>query len=505
MATATSPGWARTESVGGANGDALEWALALMGTPAQRHALRQQPLPAGIERLLGIAGGSLPDDLASVARRFGQPEAHVREAARFYAREVLFFPQADAYRVLGVEADATPAQIKVHHRLLQHWLHPDRLQGEDDEIFAARVNAAWSQLRSVERRRAYDIGRLHDLAKEAEAGGPALGQRAGGEPQVWVMQAPVDGVGRWARRVGFAIVSSVCIGLVVLAMRDMQHVPKLWEQPSAEIGPRVAAEIDGPNGATSGPVPRSASAVLPGTGETVRPLTEVVDDPSAAAGSMPPAAFDAAMDFPAAAEAAPSGAPPVEPLLADVANAGIADATIPRAMTDATRRWVQPAEPVNPQDIPADGPDVPERQLPDSAEVRARTRVPAMPQIGSGPVQVAAAPDAPEPSPLQMESALRTGEAFVRYMGGVRQASPAIWNSPLIQSSAGQLRQELNERDAPRFSSPQWRIGSRNAVLVVRYRGRDAAEDRDTGELVADLVWREGMWLVVGVGMERLQ
>ena len=52
--------------MGGANGDALEWALALMGTPAQRHALRQQPLPAGIERLLGIAGGSLPDDLASV-------------------------------------------------------------------------------------------------------------------------------------------------------------------------------------------------------------------------------------------------------------------------------------------------------------------------------------------------------------------------------------------------------------------------------------------------------
>ena len=42
-------------------------------------------------------------------------------------------------------------------------------------------------------------------------------------------------------------------------------------------------------------------------------------------------------------------------------------------------------------------------------------------------------------------------------------------------------------------------------MLVVRYRARDAAEDRDTGELVADLVWREGMWLVVGVGMERLQ
>ena len=140
---------------------------------------------AGIERLLGIAGGSLPDDLASVARRFGQPEAHVREAARFYAREVLFFPQADAYRVLGVEADATPAQIKVHHRLLQHWLHPDRLQGEDDEIFATRVNAAWSQLRSVERRRAVRSAsafsvrrrRLVGVAQMTSQPGPAAGRK----------------------------------------------------------------------------------------------------------------------------------------------------------------------------------------------------------------------------------------------------------------------------------------------------------------------------------------
>ena len=70
--------------MGGANGDALEWALALMGAPAQRHALRRQPLPSGMERLLGIAGGALPDDLAAAARTFGHSEAHVREAARFF-------------------------------------------------------------------------------------------------------------------------------------------------------------------------------------------------------------------------------------------------------------------------------------------------------------------------------------------------------------------------------------------------------------------------------------
>ncbi|MBL0229036.1 DnaJ domain-containing protein [Thermomonas sp.] len=83
----------------------------------------------------------------------------MREAAQFYVREVLFFAQADAYRVLGVDADASDASIKAHHRLLQHWLHPDRLDNEDDAIFASRVNVAWNRLRNQARRRAYDEDR----------------------------------------------------------------------------------------------------------------------------------------------------------------------------------------------------------------------------------------------------------------------------------------------------------------------------------------------------------
>ena len=126
----------------GANTNALEWALALLHTPAERYTLRQKPLPQGIDRLLGIAAGVMPRDQVEAAQAFGVPEARVREAAQFYAREVLFFPQADAYRVLGVNAVASSDQIKAHHRLLQHWLHPDRQRSEDDAIFAARVNSA---------------------------------------------------------------------------------------------------------------------------------------------------------------------------------------------------------------------------------------------------------------------------------------------------------------------------------------------------------------------------
>ena len=490
----------------GANGDALEWALALMGAPAQRHALRQQPLPAGMERLLGIAGGALPHDLAEAACSFGQPEAHILEAARFYAREVLFFPQADAYRTLGVDADATRAQIKAHHRLLQHWLHPDRLQGEDDEIFAARVNAAWSQLRSVDRRRAYDAGRLHAMANETEVARPALGLQSSGGPQLWAMPAPVDGVARWARRIGFAVVLVVCIGLAVLAMRDMRHMPASWEQPDGEVEPRVATDVDGPEHGESMHVPRAAESAMPGADDSVRASTGLARNPVVAHLSMPLAAFPAPADSlaVAVAVAVPDGGA-VEPRMTDSAVAGIEEAAMQEVTMDSTSRWVQPPQPADKRGTPADKPVNPERQWANDGSVRVRASTPVIPQIGSAPVQAAAVPDAPEPSPLQMELALRTGDAFMRYMGGGRQASPAIWNSPVIQSSAGQLRQELQDLESPRFSAPQWRIGKQNAVLVVRYRAKDAVDDRETGELIADLVWREGMWLVIGVGVERLQ
>ena len=86
----------------GATGNALEWALRCCA-PGKRHALRHKPLPAGMERLLGIAAGGGPrrsGRSCARVRRVASPRAR-EAAAQFYAREVLFFPQADAYRVLG--------------------------------------------------------------------------------------------------------------------------------------------------------------------------------------------------------------------------------------------------------------------------------------------------------------------------------------------------------------------------------------------------------------------
>ena len=54
-----------------ARGDALDWALALARAPGERFALRQQPLPDGVDSVLQIAGGSNTVAIEEAAARVG--------------------------------------------------------------------------------------------------------------------------------------------------------------------------------------------------------------------------------------------------------------------------------------------------------------------------------------------------------------------------------------------------------------------------------------------------
>lgn len=216
----------------GAKGSALEWALALLQVPGQRYLLRQKPLPDGMEQLLAIAAGSSPEVMAQAVAAFGESEARLREAAQFYAREVLFFPEADAYRVLGVTADASWDRIKLHHRLLQSWLHPDRPHSEEDAAFAARVNAAWNQLRSPERRRVYDQTRRSGVVENARAG---ASQTAAIVVPAWrSVHEPLPMELRWRRRLPILALLGVCALLAVLAVRDLARDPEPWDVPAPE-------------------------------------------------------------------------------------------------------------------------------------------------------------------------------------------------------------------------------------------------------------------------------
>ncbi|GHC05756.1 J domain-containing protein [Thermomonas carbonis] len=242
----------------GAPGTALEWALALLRAPGERHALRQSPLPSGIERLLAIAARVEPEEATiETARLLGEPAERLREAAKFYAREVLFHPQADAYRALGVSADASTEQIKANHRLLQLWLHPDRQQNEDDSIFASRVNIAWNRLRNDERRRRYD----QDLAaaeREPEFA-IAVTQR---QVPAWLSHVPQEGVANpWQQRMPVIALVGVCLLLGWLAVRNNERAPDAWGtdvvSPTADYASATDRAVAG-SGERVSPEPEAA-------------------------------------------------------------------------------------------------------------------------------------------------------------------------------------------------------------------------------------------------------
>ncbi|HEX5754964.1 MAG TPA: DnaJ domain-containing protein [Arenimonas sp.] len=134
---------------------AIEQALALLRAPALLAAVRQRPLPGDLPQLFRLAAGDV-ELFEQVESATGESRAQLAEAATFYLQQVLFAPGADSYRVLGVAPDAAEEQIKQHYRLLQRWLHPDRNHDEWDAVYADRVNRAWQDLRTPERRAEYD-------------------------------------------------------------------------------------------------------------------------------------------------------------------------------------------------------------------------------------------------------------------------------------------------------------------------------------------------------------
>ncbi len=158
-------------------GPALLQALALYRAPRSRRPTAEERLPEGILKLLRIVAG---EEQASIQSQeaCGESREDIREAAAFYIQQVMFAPDSDSYRVLGVDADAGDEQIKEHYRWLTRWLHPDRNRDPWEAVFADRVNQAWQDLRTPERRLRYDRQREESAQLVTEAAtGPAMLRR----------------------------------------------------------------------------------------------------------------------------------------------------------------------------------------------------------------------------------------------------------------------------------------------------------------------------------------
>lgn len=130
---------------------ALEQALASYRKPARAMQLRERELPDGIGFLLRVVAGEAKAR-AQACDASGESESVVLEAVVLFIQQVMLFPGSDSYRVLGVGADAEDRLIKEHYRLLVRWLHPDRNDNAWEALYAERVNRAWQDLRTPERR-----------------------------------------------------------------------------------------------------------------------------------------------------------------------------------------------------------------------------------------------------------------------------------------------------------------------------------------------------------------
>ncbi|WP_240098646.1 J domain-containing protein [Thermomonas flagellata] len=448
--------------------DALHWALALLQAPGERHVLRRRPLPGGIERLLLIAGGEAPEVLAQAAAETQEPPARLIEAARFYAREVLFHPQADAYRLLGATADADAAVLKRHHRLLQHWLHPDRVREAEDAVFAARINQAWNRLRTPALRAAYDAGQAHARDRNAMVEEAGLPMPPGSAVRDW---ASADALARPApRRQRWPVYALLALGLLLglLVLRETAREPARLGIEDADLRQPAAAE--------------DSETLLRQALSMHSPYAVRQESPSRRAGPATVAA--------SAAPTAPTAGR--QPVPAEAVTPAPARAKVVRSAPAADLVARQTLAP------PASRPPAAAAAVAVAApSASAAPAAAASTESAHAPAAVAAREDE-LPSMARVVAARSSGERLLAYLDRAGQPSPPIWNNPRVEAAAAQLGVVLRQSGARRVGEADWRIGSLQASLRQRYRIPEVGERR----IHADLVWREGQWLVRGIELE---
>jgi DnaJ domain len=140
---------------------ALKVAIDLMHIPSGVRIVRSEPLPSGVHMLLCVAAGEEAAESAAIAST-GRPRHVIRNAAGFFIEQILLYPNADSYRVLGATPEATNTELRRNMALLMRWLHPDMDPEGRRSMFASRVTLAWNDLKTAERRAAYDRGK-HSL------------------------------------------------------------------------------------------------------------------------------------------------------------------------------------------------------------------------------------------------------------------------------------------------------------------------------------------------------
>lgn len=123
---------------------AIDFALDLARMPALARTSVAPVVPPDVVELMRIAAGH-PQACQTAAQETGEQAPVLVAAARFYLQQTLFRPEADCYRILGINPATPRATARSHMRWLLQWLHPDR-NNTWDAVYAERVLKAWHEV-----------------------------------------------------------------------------------------------------------------------------------------------------------------------------------------------------------------------------------------------------------------------------------------------------------------------------------------------------------------------
>ena len=116
--------------------------------------------------LLRIVAGD-EEATSQAAASAGRSRDVVREAAAFFLEQVLLHPDADSYRVLGATGGNLTANSGAIWPSFFGGCIRTLIAMASGSVFAARVTRAWNDLKTQERRAAYDRSQRLALAEKS--------------------------------------------------------------------------------------------------------------------------------------------------------------------------------------------------------------------------------------------------------------------------------------------------------------------------------------------------
>ena len=470
-------------------GDALELALALHRAPGRRLALRDRPLPENIGLAIKLASAPEPL-LQDAAQRVGEPETLLLEAVRFYLQQVLFEPGADAYRTLGVTADAPTPQIRENFHWLQRWLHPDRHGAEDWEaLFASRINQAWRQLRNEADRRAYDSLPKAPAVRATDRPGPVELIWTAAPDSTPSMRAAVH----WPQRIGLVTLVGSCLVLFYLAAT--RTGPKSPDLDRTTVVTSTATTVAAPVPVARPSTPRAKLAAPIHERVAMAERVKTLSKPTARHHARPAPHNDPAIaSATVAVTVVPRDRiPVVAPLraLSEPSATTTSDVDRGRRREGVVRKSATSHLGVAPIQTAAHSAVAPHPAM------RAATS-PAMP---------------PEPSPSASETIVRFDSArarlreivtYFRAEGGQPLAWPTAGASGMLRDTRVALRERIGSSSAAGFQldAPDWHLSGNVAALRASYHVRQAQHASESGHLTLDMLWRNRAWQITHVALE---